>query len=408
MGRDPAARADGHATVVVIGAGPAGAALGALLARRGIDVALVERDTFPRDKLCGEFLSPEAGRLLRDIGCHAALAALRPPPLTAARFTLPSGFALEVPLPGVAWGLSRRALDATLAAEARAAGARLHTGTAAVAIAPAADGGLDVVVAPSGGGSTADRRVIAAGLVVGAYGRWNRLDRTPDRTARARPTRFVGLKRHLAVAPGPAGAATAAALAGRVELHLFDGGYCGLTVVETGAVNACLLVDRRRVAAGGDAPWAAVLAAAGRANPVLGARLAGLVAPADSVVHAVAPVTFDAADRGGPLCLYVGDAAGMIAPLAGDGQAMALDGAARLAALVAAALARTGPRPDAAQRRELARAWDRTWRRAFGRRMRLARALQPVLLDPRRAEPAARLAAALPGAAAWLARATRG
>ncbi|MFN8423192.1 MAG: FAD-dependent monooxygenase [Anaerolineae bacterium] len=121
-----------RADVVVVGAGPAGSALAALLARGGIDVVLLERDAFPRDKLCGEFLSPEAGQLLAAIGCRDALAALAPPVLAAARFTLPSGFALDVPLPGEGWGLSRRALDAALASHAAASGARLLERTEAV------------------------------------------------------------------------------------------------------------------------------------------------------------------------------------------------------------------------------------------------------------------------------------
>ncbi len=423
---DAPARAD----VCVVGAGPAGSALAARLADRGLAVVLVERDAFPRDKLCGEFLSPEAVARLDDLGCRAALAALRPPPVTSARITLPSGFALDAPLPGVGWGLSRLALDAALAAHARRRGVVLLEGVTAAAVRPAA-AGLDVVVAPTGAGAAApERRAIRAGLVVGAYGRWNRLDRAARRAGPPPAAGFVGLKRHFGLAAGAAGAATAAALDGRVELHAFDGGYCGLTRIEGGAVNACLLVARRVVGraagagggplgdgggprgAGGDglagaARWDAVVGAAGRANPALGARLAGLVAAPDSAVHAVSPVPFDTGDRGGSDCLFVGDAAGMIPPLAGDGQAMALEGALLLAEQLAGALA-PGAWLDAAARARLAAAWDGAWRRAFGRRMRLARALQPLLLSPRRAEPAARVVAAVPGAAAWLARATRG
>ncbi|MEO8082981.1 MAG: FAD-dependent oxidoreductase [Ardenticatenales bacterium] len=426
------------ADVVIIGAGPAGSALAALLARRGIDVVLLERDAFPRDKLCGEFLSPEAGRLLRTIGCYDALAALGPPALGAARFTLPSGFTLDVPLPGEGWGLSRSALDAVLAAHALTSGVRLLERTEAVAVRAAADGGVEVVVAAAGGASSSaastdaattdeasstlgatvpprgaspraphDSRVLRASLVVAAYGRWSRLDRANERPFAARRTPFIGLKRHMRVIEGDAGAATAAALAGRVEMHVFDGGYCGLTAIETGEVNACLLVHKRFVRGVGGAAWPSIVAGAGRANRTLGARLAGL-APVDDVVHAVAQVTFDFKDRGDADRLYVGDAAGMIAPLVGDGQAMALESAVRLADLIADALAQDGRPLDDVGRGRLAAAWDRAWWDAFGRRMHLARALQPVVLRPRLAEPAARVLAGLPGAMGWLARRTRG
>lgn len=396
----------GTADVAIVGAGPAGASLAALLARHGLDVVVLERDRFPRDKLCGEFLSPEAQEALRTIGCRDDLAALAPPALTHARFTTPSGFALAVPLPGAAWGLSRLALDAALAANARACGARVREGAVATAVRAAADGTRVIHFTPAAGAPGVGGTVRAT-LVVCAHGRRDRLDRSLDRPFFRRTTPFLGLKRHLRATDDDVGRATFAALAGSVEMHVFDGGYCGLAPIETGAVNACLLLHRRFVAPLADAAWPTVLAAAGRANPALSARLQGL-APADDTVHAVAQVSLHFKDRGNALALFAGDAAGMIAPLAGDGQAMALGGAVRLADLVAHALPGAGSRLDDDDRAHLAAAWNGAWRRAFGGRMRLALALQPVLLSARAAEPAARLVAATPGAAAWLARATRG
>lgn len=407
---------DRTADVAVIGAGPAGSSVAALLARHGLHVIVVERDRFPRDKLCGEFLSPEAQEALRTIGCRDNLVALAPPALTRARFTTPGGFALAVPLPGTAWGLSRIALDTALAAHARACGARVCEGTVATAVRAAADGTRIVEVARAPGGRAIGRGgpgasgvagTVRATLVVCAHGRRDRLDRSLDRPTFRRTTPFLGLKRHLRATDDDVGRANFAALAGSVELYVFDGGYCGLAPIETGAVNACLLLHRRFVAPLADAAWPTVLAAAGRANPALAARLQGL-APADDTVHAVAQVSLHFKDRGNALALFAGDAAGMIAPLAGDGQAMALGGAVRLADLIAHALPGAGSRLDDDDRARLAAAWNGAWRRAFGGRMRLARALQPVLLSSRAAEPAARLAAAVPGAAAWLARATRG
>src|SRR5689334_12813120 len=54
--------------VAIIGAGPAGATLAALLAGRGVEVALFDRDAFPRDKLCGEFLSYDALPVIDGLG----------------------------------------------------------------------------------------------------------------------------------------------------------------------------------------------------------------------------------------------------------------------------------------------------------------------------------------------------
>ena len=54
--------------VIVVGAGPAGAATAILLCERGLDVLVLDRAAFPRPKLCGEYLSPESARILDRLG----------------------------------------------------------------------------------------------------------------------------------------------------------------------------------------------------------------------------------------------------------------------------------------------------------------------------------------------------
>ncbi|MFN8423194.1 MAG: hypothetical protein U0470_07285 [Anaerolineae bacterium] len=187
-------------------------------------------------------------------------------------------------------------------------------------------------------------------------------------------------------------------------MHAFRGGYCGWTVIETGEVNACMLVHRAFVRAAGGASWAAVAAAAGRANPALGDRLAGL-APADDVVHAVAQVSLAFKDRGDGRRLFVGDAAGDDRAAgrrrAGDGPRGR--GAARdlVAASSSAAVAagRRGAR--------LARAGTRSGgaRSAGGCGLR-APSSSPSCST--RASPNRRRGSSrVPGAGAWLARRTR-
>jgi len=61
------------ADAIVIGAGPAGAVAAALMARRGLDVVLVDKARFPRDKVCGDFIGPHAVRELRELGFGSAL-----------------------------------------------------------------------------------------------------------------------------------------------------------------------------------------------------------------------------------------------------------------------------------------------------------------------------------------------
>lgn len=101
---------------------------------------------------------------------------------------------------------------------------------------------------------------------------------------------------------------------------------------------------------------------------------------------------------------FVGDAAGMIAPLVGDGQAMALDSALLFSELAA----RTPARPSFRDLERLGRRWRRRWRSRFLLRMRIARKLQDLLFDPVSADRAIRAVRGVPGLAGLLARLTRG
>jgi geranylgeranyl reductase family protein len=108
--------------VLVIGAGPAGSAVAQQLARGGREVVLVDRHAFPRDKVCGDGLIPDALRALERLGVReAVLAEARH--ATALRCVAPRGGCLDVP--GTLAVLPRKRLDAIVCAAAVAAGARM-------------------------------------------------------------------------------------------------------------------------------------------------------------------------------------------------------------------------------------------------------------------------------------------
>jgi flavin-dependent dehydrogenase len=202
---------------------------------------------------------------------------------------------------------------------------------------------------------------------------------------------FVGLKRRHRFASG----ADAAELEGFVDIYLFKGGYCGINPVEDGAVNVCLLVDERWLACLPSPKWDAVAAEISRLNPNLGRRLRAL--RPDDAPLAVARISLTAPGPvSGPL-LRLGDAAGMIAPLCGDGQAMALDSAILLAELMAKV-----------ERTALPEAWAAAWRRRYSARLRLGRGLQRLLLQPHAAEGVLAACGLLPAVPRWLLALTRG
>jgi len=108
---------------LVVGAGPAGSAAAAMLARAGLDVVLVDQHAFPRDKVCGDGLIPDAHQALRRLGVLDAVMALAQPS-THVGCIGPRGGRIDVP--GSLAVLPRRQLDEIVCRAAAAAGARMH------------------------------------------------------------------------------------------------------------------------------------------------------------------------------------------------------------------------------------------------------------------------------------------
>ena len=152
--------------VAVVGGGPAGAAAAIELGRAGLDVAVLDRATFPRDKCCGDGLTTGALRHLEYLGLHPDAV----PSWQAVATCLvrsPSGRVVAFPLPPTAQhaAVARRAdLDTALLDVARGAGAKVHEGRAFTSLASSADG---VTVTATGGAP------LAARYVIGADGVWS-------------------------------------------------------------------------------------------------------------------------------------------------------------------------------------------------------------------------------------------
>jgi flavin-dependent dehydrogenase len=174
------------------------------------------------------------------------------------------------------------------------------------------------------------------------------------------------MKRHLAGSPERLG--------GRVELHVFRGGYAGLGAIEADRLNLCLLTMVGALRASGGSPDR-LLDERVRRNPAARAALDG-IEPAGPW-KTMGPLRFGARLPSAAGALFVGDAAGTVDPFCGEGMSNALRAAELALPAALEALARGRLEPDAAAR------YDRAWRAAFGPMTRRARALGWVLERPR-------------------------
>jgi flavin-dependent dehydrogenase len=331
--------------VVVIGAGPAGSAAAGMLSLRGRRVLVLEKEGFPRRKVCGEFLSAHAAEQLAALGLRAEIEAPAERIHRGALF-LPGGEEVAFRLPGTALGVSRERLDERLARWAEDRGAELRYGVRARGVAAASDGfRVRVSEGP-------DEEEIETRSVVGAWGRWDALDRERQGGGEGRGRRFLAWSR---------GYEPSGSLAGRVALYLFPGGYCGLSRVEGGRVHLAGIVDdatHRSLPSG----WESVLAHARASNVALDRAMAGLAAATD--FRGAGPVYLAAKPPAEGGVLMVGDSAGVLDPFSGQGIACALSSGVLAARTLETALAGTVPLARAA--RDYADAWKRRYRSRFG------------------------------------------
>ncbi len=222
------------AETVIVGGGPAGAVAAWTLAKAGRVPLLLERETGPKPKICGEFVSIEAQTVLRTVGVDPA--ALGAPAIDRLRLVHDQRVA-ETALPFRAYGLTRRTMDEALLDRAAAAGAEIRRGVTVRMI----DG---LRLATDDGEIEPDRLLLASGKhdVRGA-----------KRVSRGTVNDLIGFKSYFRLA-----ADQQAALGSHIEVLLFDGGYAGLQLVEGGMANLCLLVTPGAFARGGRS-WPSLL-----------------------------------------------------------------------------------------------------------------------------------------------------
>lgn len=356
--------------MVVVGGGPAGAATALLLARAGIHVALLDRARFPRDKACGEFLSPAATPILEDLGVREAVEAAGARRLSRVRIVA-HGEPVDLRFPETggapAWGyaLSRRRLDAILLDAARAAGAEVVEG--AVVDRPLVEDGRVVGVAARSGSGPLEVR---ARWTVGAGGRGCPVARGLGLQRRDRRKRF-DLLAHWSGGDEPAPE-------GVCELHVAGGGYVAAAPVEGGRRNVNCVVGRDALRAAGD-PEAVYRGALG-STPGLAAWTAG---DREGPVEAsdVTPLATRRAAADG--AVLAGDAALFLDPFTGQGIYLALRSAVLAAPAVASAVA--AGRTD----RAAVAAYESAREAELAAKRRVSRALQAVLRRPRLARRAA-------------------
>jgi 2-polyprenyl-6-methoxyphenol hydroxylase-like FAD-dependent oxidoreductase len=343
--------------VVVVGGGPAGSVTALELARSGVEVTVVERASFPRRKVCGEYLSPGTLAVLDALGVGADVRRLGQP-IAGVRLTAGVLDPIDLPFEEPALAVARATLDALLLDAARGAGAE-------VVHARAEDlrfgaGGAEGVVIRDHAGTRHDLR---AAVVVGADGTGSVVARRLGLARRTSGGRRFALGGHYA---------GFGVLYGIVEMFADEGGYFAINPLSEDCVNAMVVLPERLLAG-----TRTVDALVRERACELGRGLRSL----DRVSRigpraAVGPLAFDVTGSVAHGALLVGDAAGTLDPFTGQGVFLAISGA-RAAARATLQVLRTPARA-----RQALAAYERAQRRELGARRRLSALVTMLVRNP--------------------------
>lgn len=376
-------RDEAYYDVAIAGGGLAGLALSIQLAKAGHRVILFEKEQYPFHKVCGEYISLESRDFLVSLGID--IDGMDLPLITKLVVSAPNGSSLKQRLPLGGFGVSRYQLDHQLAALAKEAGVQLMENTKVDDIIFADEEGFIIHTSAQQYRS----RVACA-----AFGKRSNMDVKWKRkfagAAKNKLNNYIGVKYHIRGNFEP----------DTISLHNFQNGYCGISRIENGEYNLCYLTtaDNLKKCKGDIGKMEQTILSS---NPHL-----KIIFHQSQFISktplTISQISFSKKSQAESHILMVGDAAGMITPLCGNGMSMALHSSKMAATQICAYL------KGEITRIEMEQQYCTQWKKQFSRRLKIGRSVQRFFGRNRMTIIFIRLMKIFPGLAYQLIRRTHG
>ena len=340
--------------VTITGGGLAGISLSIILARKGWSVCLFEKETYPFHRVCGEYISMESWNFL--IGLGLPLEEWKLPMINELNITAPNGDQIHATLPLGGFGISRFKLDSALAGIARSAGVVLLENTRV----------YDIHFEENKHRLETSAGLFTSRVACGCFGKKSNLDVKWKRSflKRGENRNYVAIKYHVrSNLPD-----------NQISLHNFPGGYCGISRIEDDRYCICYLTKSENLKNSRQSIPVMeenIL----KKNPSLRNFLEKVVLLYDEPLT-ISKISFAKKTQIENHVVCIGDAAGMITPLCGNGMSMALHGSKLAAESINSFLA------NKISRREMENGYIKTWKKYFAKRLRTGRIIQRFFGNP--------------------------
>ncbi|SDX83056.1 NAD(P)/FAD-dependent oxidoreductase [Flavobacterium degerlachei] len=335
--------------VIIIGGGLAGLTSAIHLSKLGLQVTVIEKNSYPKHKVCGEYISNEVVPYFDWLDIKVS--ELQPTSIYKLQFSNIKGKLINGDLPLGGFGISRYALDLFLYEKALANGCIILQDTAENIV---FDNNAFTV-------TTSNNTVLKADVVIGAFGKRSNIDQKLNRVFIQKKSSWLAVKAHYSGDfPNDL-----------VGLHNFKGGYCGVSKVEDERINICYLADYETFKRYKNIEEYQDKVVSG--NPHMKNIFDNCNLVFDKPIT-ISQISFDKKQTVENHILMVGDTAGLIHPLCGNGMAMAIHSAKIVSELIADyfnGVIKT--------RAELENRYFREWHENFGKRLKTGRLLAKIL-----------------------------
>ncbi|MFN4763590.1 NAD(P)/FAD-dependent oxidoreductase [Gillisia sp. Q332] len=367
------------ADIGIVGGGIAGLTAAIHLASCGLKVLLFEKEKYPHHKVCGEYLSREILPYLKSL--NISLESLQPKIIDQLLYSTPSGKTIKTDLKSGGFGISRYALDNYLYEKAKEQNVDIIHQT--VTNTTFENEFFEI--------RTFENQAFPTKIVLGAFGKRSGLDKKLNRQFIEKKSGWLAVKAHYKLDDYPNN---------RVSLHNFKGGYCGLSKTETDSVNVCYLASYESFKnyKSIDSYKEEVLCR----NPQLKTFFHEAV-PLFETDLSIAQISFEKKSLVEDHILMLGDAAGLIHPLCGNGMAMAFH-----SAKLASESILKYYNPNAFSRTDIEKEYIKKWDQQFKSRMKIGSALQKILLKPFLAEASQNIIKIIPSLLPFIIAKTHG
>ena len=368
--------------VIIVGGGLAGLVCSILLSRKGFKILLLEKKSYPFNKVCGEYVSNEVIGFLNTLGFdpykHNASQ------IDKLRISSPSGKNIFVDLDMGGFGISRFKMDHSLSKIAQSSGTLLLENCRV----------NDVTFNDDMFSVSSSAGLFQSRFVIGSYGKRDLLDKKLNRKFIHKHTGYLGVKYHIKL-DYPIN---------EIGLDNFSGGYCGIVKIEDDKYNLCYLYRRKQ-----NDNFKSIRELEEKilfSNPNIHSifKKSVFINENPEVINEISFTDKTCIENHIFLC---GDAAGLITPLCGNGMSMAIHGAKILSEILIDNLTRKNS-INALQRLSIENYYTETWKAAFSSRLFWGRTLQKIYGNKNLTAASLSIIHSFPSLEKWLIKKTHG